>query len=177
VADPTQVHRLLTTLLDPTQAPALELITCYHERWELENVVDELKTHQRLSAQPLRSQDPLLVYQELYGLLLAHYAVRWWMHQSALQGELDPDQLSFTHAVQVLETACYEFSVVAREQLLQLRQRLLQDLREPSTLLPARRLRFYPRVVKRAFHPFHRKQLWHCGFTLKGYSFQDILLI
>jgi hypothetical protein len=176
-ADPSQVHRLVTTLLDPMDAPALDLIACYHERWEIENVIDELKTHQRLSDQPLRSQDPALVYQELYGLLLAHYAVRWWMHHSALQAELDPDQLSFLHALQVLETACYEFSVVAREQLPLLQQRLLADLREPSTLLPARRLRFYPRVVKRAFHPFQRKQLWHSGFTFKGYSFQEILLI
>jgi Insertion element 4 transposase N-terminal/Transposase DDE domain len=175
--DPTQLHRLVTTLLDPVQAPALELIICYHERWEIENLIDELKTHQRLSAQPLRSQDPLLVYQELYGLLLAHYAVRWWMHQSAVQAELDPDQLSFTHALHVLETACYEFSVVARPELPLLQQRLLVDWREPSTLLPARRLRFYPRVVKRAFHPFQRKQLWHSGFSFKGFSFREILLI
>jgi hypothetical protein len=116
-ADPTQLHRLVTTLLDPVSAPALDLILCYHERWEIENLIDELKTHLRLSEQPLRSQDPALVYQELYGLLLAHYAVRAWMHQSAVQADLDPDQLSFTHAVQVLETACYEFAVVAREQL------------------------------------------------------------
>jgi len=176
-ADPTQLHRLVTTLLDPTQAPALELILCYHERWEIELCIDELKTHLRLSEQPLRSQDPILVYQELYGLLLSHYAVRYLMHQSALQGDLDPDRLSFTYALQVLETACYEFSVVAREQLPLLKPRLLVDLREPSTLLPARRLRFYPRVVKRAFHPFHRKQLWHAGFTLKGSSFREILLI
>lgn len=176
-ADPTQLHRLVTTLLDPTQAPALELILCYHERWEIELCIDELKTHLRLSEQPLRSQDPVLVYQELYGLLLSHYAVRYLMHQSALQGDLDPDRLSFSYALQVLETACYEFSVVAREQLPLLKSRLLVDLREPSTLLSARRLRFYPRVVKRAFHPFHRKQLWHAGFTLKGSSFREILLI
>ncbi len=82
-ADPSQVHRRLPTLLDPVQAPALDLIICYHERWEIENLMDELKTHQRRSPQPLRSQEPVLVYQELYGLLLSHYAVRWWMHQSA----------------------------------------------------------------------------------------------
>ena len=82
-ADPWEVHRLVTTLLDPLQAPALDLISCYHERWEIELVIDELKTHQRLSPQPLRSKSPELLYQELYGLLLAHYAVRAWMHQSA----------------------------------------------------------------------------------------------
>ena len=79
--DPRQLHRLVTTLLDPQHAPALELILCYHERWEIEACIDEQKTHLRLSGQPLRSKDPALVRQELYGLLLAHYIVRWWMHQ------------------------------------------------------------------------------------------------
>ncbi len=177
-ANPSQVHRLLTTLLDPLSAPALDLILCYHERLSRSRMSSTNSKHTNVKVdQPLRSQDPALVYQELYGLLLSHYAVRWWMHQSALQAELDPDQLSFTHALQVLETACYEFAVVAREQLPLLEQRLLLDLREPATLLPARRLRFYPRVVKRAFHPFHRKQLWHSGFTLKGSCFREILLI
>jgi hypothetical protein len=176
-ADPSQVHRLVTTLLDPVQAPALELIACYHERWEIELVIDELKTHQRLSEQPLRSKDPVLVYQELYGLLLAHYAIRFWMVQSAAQEELDPDRLSFTHALQVLERAAAVAPIFEPAAGPTLRHHLLLDLRDPATLLPPRRLRFYPRVLKRAFPPFPRKQLWHAGFTLKGYSFQDVLLI
>ncbi len=175
--DPGSLHRLVTTLLDPAQAPALELICLYHERWEIELVIDELKTHQRLSAQPLRSKSPELVYQELYGLLLAHYAVRAWMHQSALQADLDPDRLSFTHALHVLDTACYEFALVEASELPRLSRRLLADLAEPKTLLPPRRLRFCPRVVKRAFSSFRRKQRWHPSFQLPGSSFRDILLI
>lgn len=176
-AHPWAVHRLVTTLLDPEQAPALELICLYHERWEIELVIDELKTHQRLSPQPLRSKSPELLYQELYGLLLAHYAVRAWMHQSALQADLDPDRLSLTHALHVLDTACYEFAIVAPCEWPRLHQRLLADLREPKTLLPPRRLRFCPRVVKRAFSSFRRKQRWHQSFHWKGSSFRDILLI
>lgn len=71
-ADPRQLHRLVTTLLDPQQAPATELILCYHERWEIEACIDEQKNHLRLSHQPMRSKEPTLVWQELYGLLLAH---------------------------------------------------------------------------------------------------------
>lgn len=175
--DPRQLHRLVTTLLDPQQAPALELIGCYHERWEIEVCIDEQKNHLRLSGQPLRSKEPGLVRQELYGLLLAHYLVRWWMHRSACEANLDPDRLSFTHAVEVLDTACYVFALVPREQIPRLQQRLLTDLREPSTLLPPRRLRFYPRVVKRAYSPFHRKRPGQQGFTLKKQRFCDILLI
>ena len=176
-ADPAAVHRLITTLLDPQHAPALELIGLYHERWEVELVIDELKTHQRLSPQPLRSKSPELLYQELYGLLLAHYAVRAWMHQSALQADLDPDRLSFTHALHLLDTACYEFALVEAGELPRLHERLLADLRESKTLLPPRRLRFCPRVVKHAFSPFYRKQYWHQSFYWKGSSFRDILLI
>ncbi len=176
-ADPGQLHRLVTTLLDPQQAPAIELILCYHKRWEIEACIAEQKNHLRLSGQPLRSKDPALVRQELYGLLLAHYLVRWWMHQSACEANLDPDRLSFTHAVQVLDTACYAFALVAREELPRLQERLLTDLREPATLLPPRRLRFYPRVVKRAYSSFHRKRPGQQGFTLKQQRFCDILRI
>jgi Insertion element 4 transposase N-terminal/Transposase DDE domain len=176
-ADPSAVHRLVTTLLDPTLAPALELIGLYHERWEIELVIDEIKIHQRLSPRPFRSKSPELLYQELYGLLLAHYAVRAWMHQSALQADLDPDRLSLTHALHVLDTACYECAIVATEELPRLRQRVLADLRDPKTLLAPRRLRFCPRVVKRAFPSFSRKQPCHQSIHLKGSSFRDILLI
>lgn len=176
-AKPGQKHRLLTTLLDPELAPALELIQLYHERWEIELVIDEIKTHQRLSPQPLRSKSPEMLYQELYGLLLAHYAIRAWMHQAALQADLDPNRLSFTHAMHVLDTAGFEFAISAPDEWPRLQARLLADLREPKTLLPPRRLRFCPRVVKRAYSSFYRKQDWHQSFQWKASSFCDLLLI
>lgn len=175
-SDPGAVHRLVTTLLDPQQAPALQLIALYHERWEIELVIDEIKTHQRLSPRPLRSKSPALLYQELYGLLLAHYAVRAWMHASALQAAVDPDRLSFTHALHVLDTACYEFAITHPDDHPRLQERLLADLRDPRSLLPPRRLRFCPRVVKRAFANFHRKQAWHCSFHFPNTSFQQLLI-
>ncbi len=174
--DPHQVHRLVTTLLDPEQAPAQALILCYHERWEVELVIDETKTHQRLSEQPLRSQEPLLVYQELYGLLLAHYAVRYWMFQSATEQGLDPDRLSFTHGLHVLQLATPLFTILAPAEVPALCQQVRRDLREPASLLPPRRLRFSPRVLKRAFPTFLRKQLWHHGLHFTHTSFQQLLI-
>jgi Transposase DDE domain len=103
--DPTQVHRLVTTVLDPQPYPARALILCSHERWEIELWVDELKTHLRLSPHPLRSRTPLGVLQELSGLLLLPYAGRSCMATSAAQADLDPDRLSFTPAVHVLGDA------------------------------------------------------------------------
>ena len=95
-------YRLLTTIHDPRQAPAEELAALYQERWEIETAFDELKTHLRGARIVLRSKRPDLVEQEFYGLLLAHFAIRCLMHEAALKGEVDPDRLSFTHAVRVI---------------------------------------------------------------------------
>ena len=91
-----QRYRLLCTILDPENAPADELGALYHERWELENTLDELKVHQRGPRVVLRSKAPDGVYQEAYGYLCTHYAIRRLMHDAALQADLDPDRLSFT---------------------------------------------------------------------------------
>lgn len=96
-------YRLLTNLLEPNEAPAEELAALYHERWEIEGVFDEFKTHLRASSTVLRSKTPDLVKQELWGLLLAHFAIRQLMAQAAWERGLDPDRLSFTHAVRVIK--------------------------------------------------------------------------
>ena len=96
-------YRLLTSLLDPTQAPALELAAIYHERWEVESVFDELKTHLHQRRRVLRSKTPDLVRQEFYGWVLAHFAVRWLMHAAANSQDVEPRQLSFVANVQHLK--------------------------------------------------------------------------
>ena len=103
VDDPEPLYRLVTTILDPARAPALELAALYHERWELENAFDELKVHLRGRDVVLRSKTPDLVRQELYGLLLAHFSIRALMHQAAIQADLDADTLSFVHTVRVVK--------------------------------------------------------------------------
>lgn len=95
-------YRLITTILDPQQGPADELAALYHERWEVETAFREFKTHLRGRGLVLRSRTPVLVRQEFYGLLLAHYAVRGLMHEAALHGDVDPDRLSFVHSVRVI---------------------------------------------------------------------------
>lgn len=109
VADAEPLYRLLTTILDPDAAPATELAALYHERWEIETALDELKTHLRGSRIVLRSKTPDLVKQEFYGLMLAHFAVRGLMHEAALVADVDPDRLSFLHAVRVVRRKIARF--------------------------------------------------------------------
>jgi len=103
VKDAEPIYRLITTILDPKQAPAKELAALYHERWEIETALDELKTHLRGAQIVLRSKTPELVKQEFWGLLMAHYAIRGLMHEAALKADEDPDRLSFLHAVRVVQ--------------------------------------------------------------------------
>ena len=152
-----KVYRLVTTLLNPRVAPALELIGLYHERWEVELVIDEIKTHERVQRKVLRSKTPEGVRQELYGLFLAHYAVRVHMAHAATQAELDPDRLSFTVGLFVL-TEMLDLALLldpeeATEPLL---RRMRADMRQP--LLPARRLRINRREVKQVYSKYKPKK-------------------
>jgi hypothetical protein len=100
-------YRLVTSLLDPRQAPAMTLALEYHQRWEIESTLDELKVHQvdRRPAPHLRSRHPREVVQEIYGLALAHRAIRCLMAEAAARANLDPDRLSFTDTLRLLRRA------------------------------------------------------------------------
>lgn len=106
------VYRLITTILDPQRGPAKELAALYHERWEIENSLDELKTHLRGAQIVLRSKTPELVEQEFWGLLMAHFAIRGLMHEAALRADEDPDKLSFLHSVRVVQRRLARFAAI-----------------------------------------------------------------
>ncbi|UCD05093.1 MAG: IS4 family transposase, partial [candidate division WOR-3 bacterium] len=110
--DGEPLYRLITTVLDDAKAPAKDLAALYHDRWEIENVFDEFKTHLRGRQAVLRSKTPQLVEQELYGFLLAHFAIRGLMHEAALKADLDPDHLSFIHTVRVVRRKLPTFAAI-----------------------------------------------------------------
>lgn len=99
----TPKYRLFTTILDPKVAPAQELAKLYHQRWEVEMMLDELKTHMNVDI--IRSRTPELVQQEMFGIFMAHYAVQSARHEAAARAKIDPDELSFTHTLNVLSRA------------------------------------------------------------------------
>ena len=95
------------------EAPAAELAALYHERWEIEGALAELKTHLRGARMVvLRSKTPELVRQEFWGLLLAHFAVRGLMHEAALRAGEDPDRISFVHSTRVVQRRMPRFVAI-----------------------------------------------------------------
>ena len=106
------IYRLITSILNHKLAPAKELAALYHERWEIETALDELKTHLRGAQIVLRSKTPELVKQEFYGLLMAHFAIRGLMHEAALKADEDPDRLSFLHTVRVVQRRMARFAAI-----------------------------------------------------------------
>ncbi len=93
-------------------AASQDWLSCYHERWEIETALDELKTHLRGAKIVLRSKTPDLVRQEFYGLMMAHFAIRELMHQAALKADEDPDRLSFIHTVRIIRRKLATFSAL-----------------------------------------------------------------
>jgi len=106
------LYRLVTTILEHDVAPADELAALYHERWEIETAIGELKTHLRGNKIVLRSKTPDLVRQEFYGLLMAHFSIRGLIHEAALRANEDPDRLSFIHAIRVIRRYLPRFTAI-----------------------------------------------------------------
>jgi len=93
---------LLTTILEPTQAPAALLAHTYHERWQHEGANKEIKNQLRGPGKILRSKTPDMVRQEIYGYLIAHYAVCAMICQAATETSIDPDRVKFTNTVRII---------------------------------------------------------------------------
>lgn len=178
LANPDEVHRLVTTLLDPRLYPAHDLVCAYHERWEIETVIDEIDTHQLSGRHALRSQKPVGVVQELYALLLAHFVVRSVMCEAAASQpqQVDTDRLSFTTALELVKDAVYEYQIVACEQRGQLYQRLLSDIIRYAKL-PERRLRINPRAVKRQASPYVKKRPKHKNWPQPKQEFAETIVL
>jgi hypothetical protein len=167
-------HRLVTSLLAPAHAPADQLVIAYHARWEWEVAMDEIKTHQR-PATPLRSQHPVGVIQEIYGLLLAHYVVRAVMVDAAATVGLPPARLSFLGAVRVIREAVPDLlNSPPRRQHRYYRQLLADIVAVP---LPPRANRCAPRVVKRQQSAYNVKRPRHRHWPQPTKSFPDAIVL
>ena len=149
-------HRLITNLTNAGDLPAHETPLVYHERWEEELALDEIKTHLSGRAVPIRSKTPAGVVQEIYGLMLAHYVVRRVMHDAAVVASQDPDRLSFIDSLRVLQCQLPESPYIDAETW---HRRLLREVRRQQ--LRPRRDRWYARVIKRKMSNWNKKRPEH----------------
>jgi len=166
-------HRLLTTLLSAREHPAQRLIVLYHERWEEELAIDELKTHQR-ERPVLRSETPAGVVQEIYGLLLGHYIIRKLMCEAADIGHVAPRQLSFVNTLKILRCRLAEAPRSPRS-LPQWYASLLAEVAE--VVLPPRRDRVNPRVIKRKMSHWLKKRPHHYHFPQPTKKFRRSIIM
>lgn len=181
--DPTRVgcgeeHVLITTLLDADAHPAVELVLLYHERWEIELVYDEQKTHQtprRASKTAhLRSETPQGVIQEMYALSLGHFVVRALMVEAARPAHLDPDRLSFVGCLQILQCRLPEYAA-AGVPLEHWYQDLLWEMRQEQ--IEPRQNRVNPRVVKIKMSKFRKKRPEHRGIPPLAHPFVETIVM
>jgi hypothetical protein len=154
-----QVYRLVTTLLDPFLYPAKELAVLYHERWHVEVVIDETRTHLRLSARTLRSLTPEGVIQEIYALLLAHLVVRTLMLHAAEQAQVTATQISFTETIRIMDESLIPLGLVNAARREHMVTSLIQEI--GSQRLPKQPVRIQARVVKRVRSRYERKKPEH----------------
>jgi len=108
---------LITSLFDIEQWTATVLASEYHQRWEVENTIDEIKIHLLGRKTPIRSQNPREVVQEVYGWLLGYWAVRHLMLQAASEANVAPLRLSFTGTLRVIRRAIPKFQRLPEEEL------------------------------------------------------------
>ncbi len=142
---------------------------------EAGRLIHELQVHQRLVNHPLRSLKPRGVIQELYALLIAHYIVRAFMHEAALDADVDPDRLSFVGALRIVQDALIEFQLADPACHPALLSRLLHDLAHER--LPERRNRINPRVVKRTVIRFPRKRAEHAHPPQPSCAFREAVAV
>ena len=168
-------HRLMTTLFDWEEAPAKIVAVEYHQRWEAEITFDEIDTHQRVQAGPMRSQKPEGVVQEAYGILIAHYLVRYFMHEAVISVGIDPDRISFIDSVRVIRRRLDKFQIVSEEHCAGLYREMLVEIAENQ--LPPRDNRSNPRVVKRKMSTFARKRDKHRRVPQSRKPFPEVVVM
>jgi len=169
-----QKHRLLTTLLDPLADPAAVLVELYHVRWEEELGIDEIKTHEMDGRATMRSQTPAGVIQEIYAMLIDHFVIRVLMFEAAAKKAIAPIRLSFTGTLKILGCRLPECPARPAGQR-RWWENLLTEIGEE--VLPLRRNRINPRVIKRKMSKWLKKRPTHRHYPQPGKFFRESIVL
>jgi hypothetical protein len=147
---------LLTSLRDAKRFPAAEIVALYHERWELELGYDEIKTELLDREETIRSQKPDGVEQEVWGVLLAYNLVRLEMESIAKDADVEPTRISFVEALRLMRDEWEWLSVTSPGAIPKRLQAMRRNVKR--YVLPPRRPRRFPRVVKLKMSNYDRKR-------------------
>lgn len=148
-------YRLVTTLLDHHRHPARDLVALYHHRWEIETAYLELKSTV-LGGRVLRARTPDGVDQEIHALLVTYQALRLAMADAtAHHPDIPPDRAGFTVALHTARDQVVHAAGITTDTTVDLVGRIGRAVL--THLLPPRRNRTCPRVVKRAISKHRAK--------------------
>lgn len=152
--DKEVIYRLITDLMDINKFPALVLAQEYHTRWEIENTLDELKTHLNGRKTMIRSKNPREVVQEIYGWLIAHYCIRATMFDAATEKGISPLRISFTGSLKVMRRAIPVCQINKKPELDDhYYSWMIAEIAD--LIIPPRQNRSNPRVVKKPRSKFN----------------------
>lgn len=153
-----KIRRFITSMLDLQRFAAAPLAQLYRQRWEIELGFREIKQSLQQGQAVLRSKQPELVRQEVWGILIAHTLLRRWMRLMAQHAGVEPTRISFHTARHAIVGAINTVHLARTGSLPALLQRLLEQAR--YFVLPPRRAgRSFPREVKRSRSKFPTKKM------------------
>jgi hypothetical protein len=153
----TGTYRLITTLLDACDYPALDLVKLYHQRWEIESAYLEIKST-ILGGHVLRARTPTGITQEVYALLITYQILRQAMTDATdTRPGTDPDRASFTIALNAARDQVVQAAGIIADTVIDLVGQIGRHVL--ANLLPNRRVRLGPRAVKRAMSRYPAKGL------------------
>lgn len=140
-------RRFITSLDDAQRYTAPALAQLYRQRWEIELGFREIKQSLQAGEFVLRSKQPALVRQEIWGVLIAYVLLRRQMRLMAEHIKVEPVRMGF-HATSIAIIDVLRFAPLESAATLPKRLALLFEQAHLFVLPPRREDRSFPRVVK-----------------------------
>lgn len=142
-------RRFITSLCDAQRFAPEQLAQLYRQRWEIELGFREIKQSLQQGQGVLRSRQPELVMQEVWGVLIAHTLLRRCMRLMAQHVKVEPVRISFHTARHAIVGALRSVHLARAGAVPEHLRWLFEEARH-FVLPPRRQGRSFAREVKRS---------------------------
>jgi len=139
-----------TSLLDNRLYSARAVTALYSTRWRIETLFREVKI--TMSSDVLRSYSPEGIRKEMIARLIAINIVRTIMLEAAIERDVDPQRISFVHAVRAIISFSPALASSGFWRLARIYRAMLIEI--ASALVPERPGRMEPRMVRREWQHY-----------------------